>query len=120
MVSLAAALALQHPDLDDPGDAIETGRVLVGGKPMLNPRRPGRRVGADHRAPRTGAPGRRQARGRDRRVRRAVDGRIALDCGAAAGGFTTVLLDHGAARRLRGRRRATGSSGASCARTRAW
>ncbi len=38
MVSLAAALALQYPDLDDPGDAIETGRVLVGGKPMLNPR----------------------------------------------------------------------------------
>ena len=26
------------PDLDDPADAIETGRVLVGGKPMLNPR----------------------------------------------------------------------------------
>ncbi len=38
MVSLAAALALQYPDLDDPGDAIETGRVLVGGKPKLNPR----------------------------------------------------------------------------------
>ena len=98
MVSLAASLALQHPDLDDPADAIETGRVLVGGKPMLNPRA---RVAES--APITVRPelvlrGAAKLEAAITGFDVAVDGRIALDCGAAAGGFTTVLLDHGAAR----------------------
>ena len=98
MVSLAAALAQQHPDLDDPGDAIETGRVLVGGKPMLNPRA---RVAES--APITVRPelalrGAAKLEAAIIGFAVAVDGRIGLDCGAAAGGFTTVLLEHGAAR----------------------
>jgi 23S rRNA (cytidine1920-2'-O)/16S rRNA (cytidine1409-2'-O)-methyltransferase len=98
MVSLAAALAAQHPDLDDPDDAIETGRVLVGGKPMLNPRA---RVAES--APITVRPelalrGATKLEAAITGFGVAVDGKIALDCGAAAGGFTTVLLDHGAAR----------------------
>ena len=97
-MSLAAALALQHPDLDDPGDAIETGRVLVGGKPMLNPRA---RVAES--APITVRPelalrGAAKLEAAITGFGVPVDGKIALDCGAAAGGFTTVLLDHGAAR----------------------
>lgn len=98
MVSLAASLALQHPDLDDPADAIETGRVLVAGKPMLNPRA---RVAES--APITVRPelalrGAAKLEAAITGFNVAVDGRIALDCGAAAGGFTTVLLHHGAAR----------------------
>ena len=89
MVSLAAALAVQHPDLDDPEDAIVTGRVLVGGKPMLNARA---RVAES--APITVPPelalrGAAKLEAALAAFDVAVDGRIALDCGAAAGGFTT-------------------------------
>ena len=98
MVSLATALSVQHPEIDDPAEAIETGRVLVGGKPVLNPRA---RV-ADS-VPITVEPelvlrgaAKLEAAITDFDV--PVDGRIALDCGAAAGGFTSVLLAHGAAR----------------------
>jgi 23S rRNA (cytidine1920-2'-O)/16S rRNA (cytidine1409-2'-O)-methyltransferase len=98
MVSLAAALAVQHPDLDDPEDAIETGRVLVGGKPMLNA---WARVAES--APITVRPelvlrGAAKLEAAISAFAVPVDGRIALDCGAAAGGFTSVLLEHGAAR----------------------
>ena len=86
------------PELDDPGGAIETGRVLVGGT-GAEPRRPGRGVGARSRCGPT------SCSGGGAKLEAAiagfgvpVDGRIALDSGAAAGGFTTVLLDHGAAR----------------------
>lgn len=98
MVSLAAALALAYPEIEDPADAIETGRVLVGGKPVLNPRA---RVAES--APITVEPelvlrgaAKLEAAISGFDVR--VEGRIALDCGAAAGGFTSVLLDHGAER----------------------
>jgi 23S rRNA (cytidine1920-2'-O)/16S rRNA (cytidine1409-2'-O)-methyltransferase len=98
MVSLAAALALAHPEIDDPGEAIETGRVLVAGKPVLNPRA---RVAES--APITVEPelvlrGVAKLEAAITAFHVAVEGRIALDCGAAAGGFTTVLLDHGAER----------------------
>ena len=98
MVSLAASLALQHPDLDDPADAIETGRVLVGGKPMLNPRARVAESAPIAVRPELVLRGAAKLAAAITRFDVAVDGRIALDCGAAAGGFTTVLLDHGAAR----------------------
>jgi 23S rRNA (cytidine1920-2'-O)/16S rRNA (cytidine1409-2'-O)-methyltransferase len=98
MVSLVAALAAQHPDLDDPEDAIETGRVLVGGKPMLNARARVAESVAITLRPESVLRGAAKLEAALAAFDVAVDGRMALDCGAAAGGFTTVLLEHGAAR----------------------
>jgi len=87
-----------HPYLDDPDDAIASGAVLVNGRAVTNP---ASRVRA----------GARITLGRDRplrgeaKLRAALDafgvdvrGRVALDAGAAAGGFTRVLLAAGARR----------------------
>lgn len=98
MVPLAEAVVAQHPEILDADDAIETGRVLVGGKPLLNPRA---RVPAS--APITVEPevvlrGAAKLEAAISTFDVRVEGRIALDAGAAAGGFTTVLLAHGAAR----------------------
>jgi 23S rRNA (cytidine1920-2'-O)/16S rRNA (cytidine1409-2'-O)-methyltransferase len=97
-VTLVEALAARFPELDDPPGAITTGRVRVDGKPALNPRA---RVAAraaitvDPLVPLRGAA----------KLAAALDsfavtvaGRVALDAGAAAGGFTTVLLERGATR----------------------
>ncbi len=98
MVPLTVALSVQHPEIDDPDEAIQTGRVLVGGKPVLNPRA---RVAES--APITVEPdvvlrGAAKLEAAITTFDVRVEGKIALDCGAAAGGFTTVLLDHGAER----------------------
>ncbi len=98
MVPLSEAVVARHPEIEDAGEAIEAGRVLLGGKPMLNPRA---RVAES--APITVQPeavlrgtAKLEAAISGFDVR--VEGRTALDAGAAAGGFTTVLLAHGAAR----------------------
>lgn len=88
----------RFPDLDDPTAAIEAGEVLVAGIPVRNPVslvRPGASVALRSALPLRGA----------RKLESALDrfgvdprGRIALDLGAAAGGFTSVLLARGAAR----------------------
>ena len=49
-----------------------------------------------------------------------VDGRVALDVGAAAGGFTSVLLGAGRDPGLRASTPGTGSCSARCARTSGW
>ena len=72
--------------------------MLVGGKPVLNP---GARVAES--AAVTVQPdlvlrGAAKLEAAITGFDVGVDGKIALDCGAAAGGFTTVLLAHGAAR----------------------
>jgi 23S rRNA (cytidine1920-2'-O)/16S rRNA (cytidine1409-2'-O)-methyltransferase len=97
-VKLVEALATRFPDLDDPARAVATGRVRVDGKPALNP---GGLVAAT--AVITVDPVL-QLRG-STKLAAALDvfdvtvaGRVALDAGAAAGGFTAVLLDRGAAR----------------------
>jgi 23S rRNA (cytidine1920-2'-O)/16S rRNA (cytidine1409-2'-O)-methyltransferase len=98
LVPLADVLRAQHPDLDDPAAAVAEGRVSVGGRPVLGLQA---RVPAD--APVVVAAaaslrGSTKLAGALDRFGIVVDGRVALDAGAAAGGFTTVLLGRGAAR----------------------
>jgi 23S rRNA (cytidine1920-2'-O)/16S rRNA (cytidine1409-2'-O)-methyltransferase len=97
-VALLTLLQRRFPDLDDPAQLISEGIVLVNGVPSANPRTC---VRADA-AIRIRRP--RPLRGTIKlahalatfRVRAA--GVVALDLGAAAGGFTQALLDAGAAR----------------------
>jgi 23S rRNA (cytidine1920-2'-O)/16S rRNA (cytidine1409-2'-O)-methyltransferase len=96
--TLLAHLARSHPELDDPAALVREGRVLVDGFPVRNERSLVRReasvvVVEPH-----------SLRG-EAKLRAALDaftvevaGRVALDVGAAAGGFTRVLLDAGARR----------------------
>ena len=95
-VALVDLLAQHHPDIDV--TAIEEMRVLVDGRFVTNPhaRVP---AGTSLRVVRA-----RRLRG-DVKLSHALDsfkvrvaGRVALDIGTSAGGFTTALLDRGARR----------------------
>lgn len=97
-VRLADELARVRPDLTDPEDAIRSGRVMVEGAVVTNPDSRVRLGGALVVRPAA------ELRG-SAKLRAALDGfgvdprgRIALDVGAAAGGFTVVLLERGAER----------------------
>ena len=80
-------------------DAINAGRVLVGGSVAD---KPARMVGADQAVTITGPPKRFVSRGGEKldaaldRFAIAVAGRRALDAGASTGGFTDCLLQRGA------------------------
>jgi 23S rRNA (cytidine1920-2'-O)/16S rRNA (cytidine1409-2'-O)-methyltransferase len=97
-VTVLAHLRAKHAGLADPEDAIRQGRVQLGGVPLLDP---AALVPAN--AELVVRPGP-SLRGRAKLAfaldRFAVDvrGVVALDAGAAAGGFTTALLGAGAAR----------------------
>jgi 23S rRNA (cytidine1920-2'-O)/16S rRNA (cytidine1409-2'-O)-methyltransferase len=97
-VALPILLRRRFPDLADPSIAITAGHVLVDGAPICNP---AARVRADA-SVRVVAP--RPLRGtvklRGALTAFALDARgaVALDLGAAAGGFTQALLDAGARR----------------------
>jgi 23S rRNA (cytidine1920-2'-O)/16S rRNA (cytidine1409-2'-O)-methyltransferase len=96
--TLQDEVAYRFPGLDDPVEAIEAGEVLVGGFPVRNPAsmvRPGASVALRSAQPLRGA---RKLEPALDRFKVAVEGRIALDLGAAAGGFTSVLLARGASR----------------------
>jgi 23S rRNA (cytidine1920-2'-O)/16S rRNA (cytidine1409-2'-O)-methyltransferase len=95
-VALTELLSHHHPDVGV--EAITAGQVLVDGRIITNPNarvprdaslrvRPSRRLRGDiklaHGLDALGVP---------------VAGRVALDVGASAGGFTTALLDRGARR----------------------
>ncbi len=91
-------LARARPDLADPEGALVAGHVLIDGRVVTNPRS---QVRADAsvviKPPRA-------LRGEDK-LRAALDGfavdvtdRECVDLGASAGGFTRVLLEHGARR----------------------
>lgn len=95
-IALTALLARRNIDAAE--QAIKTGRVVVDGRLIMNP---AARVRVD-------ASVRVQAESRlrgDIKLSHALDqlgvqiaGRVAADVGASAGGFTTALLEHGAAR----------------------
>ena len=94
---LAHAAAELFPG-EDPAALIAAGEVLVDGVPVTNPRsrlRPGARV---TRRPATSLRGSAKLRAALEAFAVDVAGRVAMDVGAAAGGFTTVLLEAGARR----------------------
>jgi 23S rRNA (cytidine1920-2'-O)/16S rRNA (cytidine1409-2'-O)-methyltransferase len=97
-VALLTLLQRRFPDLDDPDQLISQGLVLVNGVPSTNRRT---RVRADA-AIRIHRP--QPLRGTIKLAHALttfgvrVAGAVALDLGAAAGGFTQALLDAGAAR----------------------
>jgi 23S rRNA (cytidine1920-2'-O)/16S rRNA (cytidine1409-2'-O)-methyltransferase len=114
-VALPALLQRRFSSLADPYEAVTGGRVLVDGAPITNP---ASRVRADA-SLRLLSPeplrGTRKLEGALEAFGFCVRGAVALDLGAAAGGFTQALLDAGAARvyavdagsgQLRGRLRA--------------
>ena len=95
---LVDELARSHPDLDDPEARIRAGEIEVDGIVRTNPATLVR--GGAAIAVRRDSPLRGEAKLDAALVAFAVDvrGRVALDVGAAAGGFTRVLLRAGAHR----------------------
>lgn len=97
-VSLTRLLQQQHPELADPTEAIISRRVLVDGRVVDNPRAQVRRSSSV----RLLAPGRRRGQAKLTNALDAfalpVTAVVAVDIGTAAGGFTTTLLERGAAR----------------------
>ena len=97
-VVLPTLLQRRFPDLVDPCEAITNGRVLVDGAPITNP---ASRVRTDASLRLLGSEplrGTRKLRAALESFDLTVCGAVALDLGAAAGGFTQALLDAGAAR----------------------
>lgn len=96
--ALREELVRRHPRLDDPDAAIFAGRVLVDGRIVMNPASQVR-AGAAIRIC-VPQPLRGEAKLEAALAAFALDvrGCVALDAGAAAGGFTRVLLRHGARR----------------------
>jgi 23S rRNA (cytidine1920-2'-O)/16S rRNA (cytidine1409-2'-O)-methyltransferase len=96
--ALAKELARRHPQLDDPEGLIVSGRVLVDGLVLTNPASLVRSDASI--ALRRARPLRGEAKLGSALARFAVptSGRVALDVGAAAGGFTRALLAAGVER----------------------
>ena len=96
--TLSEAVARARPDISDPIGAIAAGHVAVNGIVVTNPRsrlRPGSSVVVQTPTPLRG----------EAKLRAALDefevpvrDAVAVDVGAAAGGFTRVLLGRGASR----------------------
>jgi 23S rRNA (cytidine1920-2'-O)/16S rRNA (cytidine1409-2'-O)-methyltransferase len=97
--ALADLLSDAYPGLDA-AEAIGSGRVLVDGRVAVNPASLVRGDAAITLRPESGGPLRGEAKlaGALEAFSVPVGGRVALDLGAAAGGFTRVLLRAGAAK----------------------
>ncbi|HWF57444.1 MAG TPA: SAM-dependent methyltransferase [Candidatus Dormibacteraeota bacterium] len=93
--TLARAVAELFPG-DDAERLIAAGEVLVDGVPVTNPRSRLRAQAHVTRRPATTLRGSLKLRAAIDAFDVDVSGRVALDVGAAAGGFTTVLLEAGA------------------------
>jgi len=96
-VALADLLTRVHPGVD-PDAAIRAGRVLVDGRVLSNPSARARADAAVRVLPETRLRGDVKLAYALAALAVPVDGRTAVDVGAAAGGFTTALLRHGARR----------------------
>lgn len=97
-VALSALLRRRYPSLDDPAELITSGQVLVDGVVMLNPLA---RVRADASVKlyqEAKLRGTVKLEGAIRELSLDLRGKVAVDIGAAAGGFTQALLDAGVSR----------------------
>jgi 23S rRNA (cytidine1920-2'-O)/16S rRNA (cytidine1409-2'-O)-methyltransferase len=95
---LDAELRRQRPDLADAAEAVRSGRVVVDGRFVQNPASQvtvGASIVVQDEAPLRGEA---KLRAALEHFAITVSGRVALDAGAAAGGFTRVLLEAGASR----------------------
>jgi 23S rRNA (cytidine1920-2'-O)/16S rRNA (cytidine1409-2'-O)-methyltransferase len=95
---LESEVARRFPEITDPLTEIASGRIAVDGRVAANP---ATRIQSDASVSRrVDVPLRGEAKLRAALAAFSIDvpGRVALDCGAAAGGFTRVLLDAGASR----------------------
>lgn len=96
--TLLAELRRTKPDLEDPESLIREGQVLVNGYPVRNP---ASRIAVGSTvaiAESRSLHGELKLESALQAFDVSVEGRVALDVGAAAGGFTTALLKAGAAR----------------------
>ena len=96
--ALPTLLQRRFPDLVDPSEAITNGRVLVDGAPITNPASRVRTDASLRVLSSEPLRGTRKLRATLESFDLTVCGAVALDLGAAAGGFTQALLDAGAAR----------------------
>ncbi|HEY2745182.1 MAG TPA: SAM-dependent methyltransferase, partial [Polyangia bacterium] len=98
LVSILERIRAERPDVGDGEALVARGRVRVGGRPIVNPRALVPRhepLVVDEDAILRGTLKLRAALAR---FAPPVAGRVCLDVGAAAGGFTTALLEAGARR----------------------
>jgi 23S rRNA (cytidine1920-2'-O)/16S rRNA (cytidine1409-2'-O)-methyltransferase len=96
-VALTSLLARRHPGLDV-STALAFGRVLVDGRSITNPASRVRSDAAIRLLPERRLRGEIKMAHALKELGVPVAGRIVLDVGASAGGFTTALLDAGASR----------------------
>lgn len=97
-VALTTLLQSRFPSITDPSQTIAGGHVLVDGAPVRNPRARVRTTSALRVLTPKPLRGTLKLRGALATVPVRTRGVVALDLGAAAGGFTQALLDAGAAR----------------------
>jgi 23S rRNA (cytidine1920-2'-O)/16S rRNA (cytidine1409-2'-O)-methyltransferase len=97
-VALITLLQSRFPSITDPSRAIACGLVLVDGAPVTNPKSRVRRTASVRVLTPKPLRGTLKLRGALAELDVRPRGMVALDLGAAAGGFTQALLEAGAAR----------------------
>ena len=95
---LESEVARRFPDIPDAAGEIAAGRIAVDGRVAANPATLVRPQASVARVVHVPLRGEAKLRAALAAFRLDPAGRIAVDCGAAAGGFTRVLLDAGARR----------------------